>query len=106
MVKIQISFCVVCLVCYLILNMLLMSNRMCVGGKWELSWSKRVAKEGEVATAVACLKGSKNRPSPVRLGQVVSASTPVVTSPIPDTYLYIDSALNRLDLDDSTDIPS
>ncbi|RVW94873.1 hypothetical protein CK203_034583 [Vitis vinifera] len=86
--------------------MLLMSNRMCVGGKWELSWSKRVAKEGEVATAVACLKGSKNQPSPVQLGQVASALTPVVTSPISDTYLYIDSALNRLDSNDSADIPS
>ncbi|KAL6311299.1 hypothetical protein AAG906_000882 [Vitis piasezkii] len=86
--------------------MLLMSNRMCVGGKWELSWSKRVAKEGEVATAVACLKGSKNRPSLVRLGQVVFALTLVTMSPISNTYLYIDLALNRLDSDDLADIPS
>ena len=79
---------------------------MYVSGKRELSWSRRVAKEGEVATTVACLQDSKNRLSLVRLGRVVSTSTLTETSLIPDTDLYLDSALNRLDSDDSTDIPS
>ncbi|KAL6311300.1 hypothetical protein AAG906_000897 [Vitis piasezkii] len=54
MAKIQISLCVVCLVCSLILNLLLVSNHMHVGGKWELSWSRKAAEEGEAAAAVAC----------------------------------------------------
>ena len=54
MAKIQISLCVVCLVCSLILNLLLVSNHMHVGGKWELSWSRKAAEEGEAAAAVVC----------------------------------------------------
>lgn len=51
----QISWCVICLVCSLILNLLLVSERM---KDWELvsviSWSRRAAEEGEEAAAVEC----------------------------------------------------
>ena len=51
-------------------------------------------------------QGSKNQPSLVWLGRVVSTSTLVETSLIPDTDLYLDSTLNLLESDDSVDILS
>uniref|UniRef100_F6H6R3 Alliinase EGF-like domain-containing protein n=1 Tax=Vitis vinifera TaxID=29760 RepID=F6H6R3_VITVI len=54
MAKIQISIYVGCLACSVILNVLLLSNYVYVGGKGELSWSRRAAEEAEAVAAVSC----------------------------------------------------
>ena len=54
MAKIQISIYVGCLACSVILNVLLLSNYVYVGGKGQLSWSRRAAEEAEAVAAVSC----------------------------------------------------
>ena len=58
--------------------------------------------------ALARRQGSKNWPSPIRLGRVVTASVLTESKPIPDTTVCIESVqlgINRLNLVNSAEFP-
>ena len=54
MAKTQISIYFVCLASSLILNVLLLRNNVYLGGKGELSWSRRAAEEAEAVAEISC----------------------------------------------------
>ena len=56
-----------------------------------------------------CIQGSKNRPSPIRLGRVVTASVLTELKTIPDTAVCNESVqlgINRLKSVNSAEFPS